>query len=746
VCSSSRAGRECCVRVEFGHIVADKDYICQSRQSALYIACYELGVTDLQVRSPLIQQGGSPKSRWLTKKNSFGNPDAPTRTPQRTPTSAVFPESTFQTPQAHSNTFDQHASWTPTFAEDYTVFNATPGRLTSIHSTFDTSSPRLATLSSQKRPHSNTQDLQTGINPTVADEHPPFVALKSPLQLGSSFIRTPRTYGEGFESKDTKKTPNKPTRHLQEPFTGQTVTPPRSASKHSRKDERKPTKNKMQNDQEPYLRSGVMGQGDFLSFTPTSAEMLSYPMSAPAAAPAYVWDPDTSMADMPMDFTSDASFYSTSQRMATSGDWTHSNEMFQEHSNVAPLQQNASQSARRHRPLLAKPPVTTVAQILSNTAFDFGSSMPEDPFGGVASSGAVDPGLIFSFPQVTSPLRTSQNDAFVTHSSRPSTGQTIHEPYQHQQRESLRDQEELRRSRSLKENRAEIPYDRARFSSPAKSSRPGIRRAASDSRPQKVPTLKAAQPVELHRPVNFAGKGIYSSGRKSPVKQGSRSNLSSIPEAAGFNPRTSVTFSIDANGRARTETTIIMDQSKPSRGSHSRTSSGGWDSPQSGSSTDEDPITIPSRNTSFNLPSSRSMPKMAHFATSAKYDVRSRKGGSAKSSSRGDPDSDTETIIDNDKSGDAANALRKVMESRRRSIGAMPTMQSLQSSTRQSVGRETHYRRQSYAYQPPSSNVSPTTVSDPDVGTPSTDRASTQSDSTRCVCNSRDGGDFMIQW
>ena len=492
----------------------------------------------------------------------------------------------------------------------------------------------------------------------------------------------------------------------------------------------------MQNDEESFLQSGIMGQDDFLDFTQSSGDIFSYPMTAPVPVPAYLnddksfWDPDSSMADVSMDFMAESSFYGTSQ------DWSQSHQAPQASSSTVPLQQHGSQPLRRHRPLMAKPPASSAAQSLSNTSFDFSiSSMPQDPFATDISSGVVNPGLIFSFPEVTSPLQTNPSDIRpVPQRSRSAAGQIMQEPYEHQHRGSLRDKAELRRSRSLKENIPDLSHGGARFGSPIEGNRPGPRRSSSDSRPKKRATSQGGQP-----PPNFAGKGVYSSGRQSPTKQASRMNLASIPEAAGLNPRTAVTFSIDANGRARTETTIVMDKSRASRRIHSRASSDGWESPQSGSSTDEDPITIPSRNASFSIPNKRSMPKMAQFDTSRQH--RSRKSGSANSSSLGDPDSESETVIDGGGSGDAASALRKVMGSRQRSVGNMAASRI---STRQTLG--TQAQTQSYAYQPSSSNASPTTISDPDGDTPYTDPGSIGNDTTRCVCSSRDGDEYMIQW
>ncbi|KFX93425.1 hypothetical protein V490_04830 [Pseudogymnoascus sp. VKM F-3557] len=637
---------------------------------------------------------------WESQTYSFGDPNAQTPTPQQTPTSAAFREGPLGTPQADKNTFDARSGWTPTFAEDYTVFNATPGRLTNTQGTFEPFSPGHSLLAST-------------------------------------------AHEEGFEHSDTK-TPNRPNQRLREPVSGQTATPPRSTVKDLKKERRRLEKSNMQHDEDPYLQSGIMGQDDFLDFTQSSGDMFSYPMTAPVPVPAYLnddksfWDPDSNMADVTMDFMADeSSFYGAPQQV----DWQQNNQTSQGLSNTAPLQQHGSQPLRRHRPLMAKPPASSAAQSLSNTAFDFSiSSMPQDPFSADVSSGVVNPGLIFSYPEVTSPLQSNHDHGGIaTQRSRSAGGQIMQEPYQHQ-RESIRDKAP-RRTRSLKEIVPDLSQGGARFGSPIEGNRPGPRRASSDSRPKKRATSHESQP-----PPNFAGKGVYSSGRQSPTKQASRMNLASIPEAAGLNPRTAVTFSIDSNGRARTETTIVVDDGRATRSIRSRASSDGYESPQSGSSTDEDPIMIPSRNSSFSIPNKRSMPKMAHFDTSRQN--RPRRAGSANSSSLGDPDSESETIIDGEKSGDAASALRKAMGSRRRSTSNMAGAQlraASRTSTRQTSGAQGQYRRPSYAYQPSSSNASPTTISDPDGETPSTDPGSTGSDTTRCVCSSRDGDEYMIQ-
>lgn len=87
---------------------------------------------------------------------------------------------------------------------------------------------------------------------------------------------------------------------------------------------------------------------------------------------------------------------------------------------------------------------------------------------------------------------------------------------------------------------------------------------------------------------------------------------------------------------------------------------------------------------------------------------------------------------ENEESGDAQHALRKVLEGRGRSARHGTYNRHLQSSPPVVTGRL---------------DTSPTTITDPDVVTPSTDRHSNPSNGTRCVCKSMDnGGHLMIQW
>ena len=112
------------------------------------------------------------------------------------------------------------------------------------------------------------------------------------------------------------------------------------------------------------------------------------------------------------------------------------------------------------------------------------------------------------------------------------------------------------------------------------------------------------------------------------------------------------------------------------------------------------------------------------------------------------------------RSGDAAKALRKVMENRRRSasgITSMPPSSNVStiriSSSHRNGGqdRDRHNRRQSYAASATYSASTPSTVTDFDGDLEMLGAATSstvESQGTRCVCHRKEKMDdeFMIQW
>ena len=286
-------------------------------------------------------------------------------------------------------------------------------------------------------------------------------------------------------------TPRKPKKRLEEAFSGQTATPPASASKGSRKLAPKILTETMQNDSQDgqYGATGTPIQNpNLMAFPSTSPDFFSYPMSAPATAAVFsntkpFWDPDASMSGMDLEFTTeDAGMFSTgSHRISSSFDWGRSNQMFQDSVNLPQNQNEPQVSAKRQRPLAPKAPVPTPLPT-SLAPFDFNNPpVSDDPFSVATLGGAVDPGLLFS--RNNSISMPSGFEDVVLPAARPASSHIIREPYQHQMRESMRDREDLRRSRSTRENSKGRQFERGTVSSPVKgSARPGLQRSISDSR------------------------------------------------------------------------------------------------------------------------------------------------------------------------------------------------------------------------------------------------------------------------
>ena len=91
---------------------------------------------------------------------------------------------------------------------------------------------------------------------------------------------------------------------------------------------------------------------------------------------------------------------------------------------------------------------------------------------------------------------------------------------------------------------------------------------------------------------------------------------------------------------------------------------------------------------------------------------------------------------DDEGSGDATRELRKVMEDRKKS-----QMMKARNPQHHRYSSNNPRGSSQYASFSSSTNISPTTITDPDGATPSS-----RSGTTRCVCNNPDSEGFMIQW
>lgn len=422
--------------------------------------------------------------------HSFGTPNAQPPTPTKTPTFAHLPSPVFQTPRNNRSSFEDRSGWTPTFAEEYSVFNSTPGRLTSSHSSFADTTPRPPpTLSLNRRP-SNSGNIAAELATHVHHFSPNPSLPLPPVDPSNLLPSSPGLLAARFDDSKKKVTPRRPKKHLDDPFSAQTATPPHTASKGTRKLAPKLSADTMQNDQDGYYgTSQTPTHGpNMMNYPSTTADFFNYPLSAPATAPVFTsakpfWDPDHSMDGMDIDFNADnANMFNTgSHRVANSFDWGRNNQMFQEGVNNMEKpneMKNDQVKMKRQRPLAPK---VDLSELLKNTP-----ALPEfqfhDPNVPRVQSvqrfeQAVDPADLWT--RASNPMTMAPPiESVPLPPSRPSTSNADMQPYSQQVRESLRDQEEYLQDKM----RARRKYERGSASSPIRGSRPSLQRSMSESR------------------------------------------------------------------------------------------------------------------------------------------------------------------------------------------------------------------------------------------------------------------------
>ncbi|AEO69332.1 uncharacterized protein THITE_2119612 [Thermothielavioides terrestris NRRL 8126] len=702
---------------------------------------------------------------------SFGDPNAQPPTPKRTPITAVLPSPIFETPKHNQGRFDESSGWTPRFAEEYSVFNATPGNLRGSQIPFPDFGPPTP-YSAQKR-----SSLADGIGADVA-VHVNELSSKPSLQLPpvepSKILRSSPNplQSPAFDRSGAARQPPGSSEESAEKTRrgtivaesqGQAATPPPSARKGERKLAPKLDPTTMQNDQDFAQQAHFMAsaqQQGMGNFATAQGDMFGYPLSAPASAPAYgdqrsFWDADPSLAGMELDFSAGGGgvFHPQTSLQGTGPvDWARTNQMLPTQGGLAG-QADGHGTAGDQSSLVAQSPLSMLVTSAADHSM-FAASYPtsiEDPFGITDSSGGVNPGLLFSRPQ------TASLDATTFEPSVPGQNPSGAAAVQVSQTDNgglsatkVPGPNELRRSASAKEATPK-KHDRASASSPLKESgRPGLSRSFSENRGKKVvgrSSLPPLAPRPRSQLVSNAGvnanKPVISqpqrpSGRSSPSKSQHHhrlSSLSSIPEASGPQLRTQATFSIDANGRARVETTVVV-VNEPPPSAHKRHSAYAvaprrhWElsDEDDSSSTDDEPIIIPSRNTSFALPDPVK-PTTIHPFHSSQRSMSERSTTSYTSfqgASQEGGDSDGETVVDDltptrKASGNALSELRKLRDSRQK--------QSSSSKSKRFVSSSHH------PLNHPA--TSPTTLSESSLPTPTTDG---RTRGIRCVCNRAEAG------
>ncbi|KAK4137347.1 hypothetical protein BT67DRAFT_103853 [Trichocladium antarcticum] len=721
-----------------------------------------------------------------------GDRNAPPLTPKRTPTSTILPSPVFETPKNKHARFDESGGRTPRFAEEYSVFNATPGNLRGGQTPFPDfgpATPYSSTVAGRKRLLS-TDGIPTGIAVRVNEFSP-----DSSLPLGpaesSKVLHPPSASDRPAGATDqlpgvVERSVKKPRRNTvaEEPQGQQTTTPPPSVRKGGRKLAPRLDTSAMQHDQDFDQQAHYMataqppGMGNFVT---AQGGMFGYPLSAPASAPPYgghgghgghrsYWDPDPSLGGMDIDFGANGgNVYQPPTPQHAPGqhmDWARANHMLQAQGGIAG-------HGDGHGPAGDDPsalaPQTAAPMLVTSSAehpmFAASYPTPVDPFGISGNGIGVDPGLLFSRPQSASMDTASFNQSMRPPSSSDTAESQVSQTHsQGQANTKATGRGGLRRSASAKDATPRKP-DRALASSPVKAyGRPGLSRSVSENRGKKaisrpsLPTLAPA-PRPQSQLVNKAGvsanRPVISqpqrpSGRLSPSKNSHPhhhhrlSSLSSIAETSGPQMRTQAKFMIDANGRARVETTVVVvDEPSPSvrkrHSSYSVTSRQQWDSSEDdSSSTDDEPIIIPSRNTSFALQDPRK-PTTMHPHHNPQRSV-SERSTTSYTGFQGGPrdgggDSDGETVV-NDVTptrraslpGDAASELRKLRETRQRQSSASKHKQFPASGH----------------YYPGHPATSPTTLSEASLPTPTT---GSRRRSVRCVCSQVDASrnDLLIR-
>jgi hypothetical protein len=288
--------------------------------------------------------------------------------------------------------------------------------------------------------------------------------------------------------------------------------------------------------------------------------------------------------------------------------------------------------------------------------------------------------------------------------------------YHHQIEESKREQE-AKRSFKKAEPRApsitrSVMEALRRPVSPAKPERPGLRRSLTHS------GVNARGPHNRQQShVSFLDSLSNASGSTNRSRNGRVSPLKSMLNVRQPSKRTSLSLAIDENGVATTVVTRVDD------GDDMDLDDDSDDSSVMSSRDGADFQDLRSQPSSFYVENNDFIQNSAQLSTIKASRMRPGTGSSSGP-------------------GDAAQALRALIDDRTRSGSghgsSLDSGQSAQFNSSPPVpqGNFGHF------------NASPTTITDPDLATPSTDRGSQISHgSTRCVCGtSPEDPGLMLQW
>lgn len=777
---------------------------------------------------------------------SFSYSSGQPPTPTGTPTSATFEQSFFSTPKAESSFYDPRVTWDT--ADPYALspqFFKTPKE-----ASLRTPVRHPSTASGLKRQLSG-KDLEAEISSHVHHLSPnPNLSLP-PVEPSRQLSSSPNPSSAKRSCLDAAErvTPNpKPGLALDTDSAmrsaGSMQTPPPTSTSASRRRAQQAHVAKLVNESvvtgarrmsSPGLAvvhnvdtsTGMVDaspqQFPCLQFSP---DVFGFPMPGPATAPIcpqqkLFWDPEPNTDAMSVEFaafpsdnfglnhqTSLDPFVSAQQQTQMSHAPGSSYNAFASSISNAINQQGATSftmtmapSPQAQRPL--QTPSAAARKSIDRATF---------------SGYAVNPSLLFSSP--TRQLEMPQAAA----SSQDDRNADTLRPYAHQIQES-------RREREMRSGRMQRPPRGPEADSPAvkaalKALReegavgPGLRRSVTDTA---LTRLSVSSHQSTHQSTQIVSQGHRDVEHKPglPSKnERSRPDKTHMTSDLTSRKRTAVTFSIDANGRARTETRTIVEGpgTRQDGNVQMELDSASQDSDSEDSLEEEKRATAMNHDQSHNaLPlQGPRQPRLGRFSTDSRthsqkssyastlasaVDAGSLRGihiskergasnpkstsldqhnkqryrvtGALSSSTLSDhgdgsvenQESEAETVLESDEgNGDAQYELKKVLQDRakRKVTGQLPrsglgSVRRMQHSVYPPLRAQTHcYSRNGVATpsaaQPHNVhgnnlNSSPNTITDPDLATPSTDRDSQFSGSTRCVCHSADSdGQLMILW
>ena len=721
--------------------------------------------------------------------SSFSHAGEPP-TPTKTPTSPNFFLNSFSTPKQGTRFYGPQSPWSPAFHLATSPDLKTPNQL---DFTTPTKSP---TINPEFKKPSTGQDLDTEIASHVHHLSPnpslPLPPVEPSRQLSSSPnpSSTPEIKRRRLSPNESSITPLK-TGFDPAPGTGTTFAgsmqtpPPTSTSVSRRKAQQTQVAILVEESTEKDRRMSFPNSGAFegthgstsqveespqqfpaLQFSP---EGFSFPLSGPATAPVYpqhklFWEPDQTGDTMNIDFPMDDTFAAFGMGLQKSSD---------------PFVSSPDHANRIQFP--TSPAFNLISASNDNMAAFISSSHSESPNHTVTSTrgrfagNVVNPSLLFSSPSRAADVAPM-----------PVVSQPIEDdalrPYAHQIRDAQIELD-MQLARKPKRKRvAEIDDSPAVKAALLTLREDQTGRSAVER--DHIDDIIEARAIARSRSRNAYEqvKERKEARSRSLRKRRSRSRLQESQRK-----RSSVTLTIDASGRAKT---VVADENKTAPKSEPQVESDSEDSESASSSSSAEMVI--SQPQSFAFPPQRlKQPKFGRFFQDSKsHSQRSSYSSTLGSASaaqtlsaqrtsshvrtqhssqtyngggRIEVESEAETVIDtDDDKGDAQSELKKVLRSRSQKKNGKQAMRP--ESRDGFAGQRRAYPLQGGSLHPyhttgshtpghrgyadPYSNISPTTITDPDMSTPATGRESNSSgDSTRCVCHmTEEIGEIMIQW